>query len=205
MFSIVQIGFILSVVALFVVTLTIRLHFSPRAQTKRAVDFLSHAYGTPLSHEQTERYYNNSATTVPARIAAQVLENSFYSKDTASEMVRNERIKISCYVTLWIIAMLSRSTPLTTLAIVAQIMFSEQILSRWLRIEWFRIKCDKIFDDLYRLFQRKDDLEICAVELLVEYETVKATAGIQLSTNMFERNTDRTTREWQKIRHKLGI
>jgi hypothetical protein len=84
-------------------------------------------------------------------------------------------------------------------------MFSEQIISRWIRIEWFKIRCETIFDQLYGSFQRKEDLKICAIELLVEYETVKATAGIQLSTKPFERNTDQTNLEWKKIRAKLGI
>jgi hypothetical protein len=96
-YSSAQIAFVLAVIALFMANLLIRLYFSPRAQKKRYEDFLSHAFGTALSHRQTTKYYNNSATTVPSRIAGQVLENSFYSRDTAASMANEERIKIAIY------------------------------------------------------------------------------------------------------------
>jgi uncharacterized membrane protein YeiB len=94
LYSVVQIGFALSVVALFVGSLAIRL--SPRAQKRRYEDFLAHAFATQLSHQQTTRYYNNSAKTVPLRISAQVLENCLYTKSTASRMVTVERLKMFC-------------------------------------------------------------------------------------------------------------
>jgi hypothetical protein len=205
LYSVAQIGFVLFVIAFFVVNLLIRLYFSPRAQKRRYEDFLSHAYNTQLSHQQTTKYYNNSATTVPARIAAQVLENSFYSKDTASSMAVVERIKIIAYIVIWTVAALNRSTDLSTLGVAAQIVFSEQILSRWLRLEWLRLKCESIFDELFQLIKGGATLEPPAVRLLGEYEIVKATAGITLSTRLFERDQERTTREWAQIRTTLGI
>ena len=41
-----------------------------------------------------------------------------------------ERMKIVAYVVIWIIAVLNRSTDLSTVGVAAQIIFSEQILSR---------------------------------------------------------------------------
>lgn len=204
-YSVVQIGFVLSVIALFVGNLLIRLYFSPRAQKRRYEDFLSHAYGTQLSHQQTTQYYNNSATRAPARIAAQLLENNFYSKDTASSMAVVERIKIAAYVVIWIIAALNRSTDLSAVSVAAQIVFSEQILSRWLRLEWLRLRCESIFDDLFQLLKSGASLQVPAIKHLGEYEIVKATAGVTLSTRLFERNQERTTREWAQIRTTLGI
>src|SRR5580693_3561034 len=47
-FSFIQVAFPLSVVALFVVSLAIRLYFAPRAQSRRFQDFLSHAFEKPF-------------------------------------------------------------------------------------------------------------------------------------------------------------
>jgi hypothetical protein len=204
-YSVVQIAFVLAVIALFVANLLIRLYFSPRAQKKRYEDFLSNAYCTALSHRQTTKYYNNSATTVPSRIAAQVLENSFYSRDTASSMATEERLKIAGYALVWFIAVLNRSTDLSTIGVAAQIVFSEQVISRWLRIEWLRLKCEALFDELFQLMKNGTNLEVASVKVLGEYEIVKATAVITLSTRLFERNEERTTREWGEIRKTLGI
>jgi hypothetical protein len=181
------------------------LYFSPRAQKRRYEDFLSHAFGTALSHRQTTKYYNNSATATPNRIAAQVLENSFYSRDTSSSMATEERFKIAVYVLIWIIAVLNRSTDLSAIGVAAQIVFSEQVISRWLRIEWLRLKCEALFDELFQLIKSGTSLEVASVKVLGEYEIVKATAAITLSTRLFKRNEERTTREWAEIRKTLGI
>jgi hypothetical protein len=205
LYSLVQVGFVLSVIAFFVANVLIRFYFSPRAQKRRYEDFLSHAFDTALSHRQTTKYYNNSATTTPNRIAAQVLENSFYSRDTASSMATEERLKIALYVLIWIIAVLNRSTDLSTIGVAAQIVFSEQVISRWLRIEWLRLKCEALFDELFQLIKSGTNLEVASVKVLGEYEIVKATAAITLSTRLFKRNEERTTREWEEMRKTLGI
>jgi hypothetical protein len=204
-YSAVQIGFVLSVVAFFAGNLVVRLYFSPRAQERRLEDFLAHAYKTPLSHEQTKYYYINSATTVPARIAAQVLEKSFYSKSTASSMLPLEGLKVGAYLVIWLIAILNRSTDLTLLGVAAQILFSEQMISRWLRLEWLRFKCEGIFNELFECIQRGASLNIPAVRLLGKYEIAKAAAGIMLSTRVFEKHQERTNREWEQIRITLEI
>jgi hypothetical protein len=204
-YPVVQTVFVLSVMAFFVGNLAIRLYFSPRAQRRRYDDFLSHAYGIQLSYQQTENYYNNSATTVPARIASQVLENSFYSKNTASSMATVERIKVIPYLLLWFIVALTRSADLSIVAVAAQFVFSEQIVSRWLRLEWLRLRCESIFDELFQLLKSGSNLELPAVRLLGAYEIVKATAGIMLSTRLFERNQEQTDREWAQIRTTLSI
>jgi hypothetical protein len=203
--EVVQITFALSVVTLFCTGLTIRLYFFPRAQVRRYQDFLSHAFGKPLSHKQTVAYYNNSAKTTTARVAAQVLESSFFSKDTLSQMVARERIKVVFYALLWLVIILYRRTDLAVIGVVAQIVFSEQIISRWIRLEWFRWQCEKTYSQLFTLFQSKAKLEIPAWESLGRYEIAKATSCISLSTSIFERSSQRMNKEWDEIRSTLSI
>jgi hypothetical protein len=85
------------------------------------------------------------------------------------------------------------------------IIFSEQILSRWLRVEWLRRQCERTYDDLFRLFQSKGKLEVSALELLGRYEIAKATAAIPLSSRIFEQCCSRMNAEWAKIRATLRI
>ena len=204
-YTFVQIGFALSVMALFLCTLAIRLYFFPRAQVRRYQDFLSHAYEKPLSHKQTTGYYNNAETTVPTRIAAQVLESSFFSLDTLTRMSSRERIKVGVYVLVWVVTVLNRSTDLALVGVAAQILFSEQLLSRWLRLEWLRRECEKTFDDLFRLFQSEGKVGVFALEILGRYEMAKATAAISLSSRIFEKNRLRMNDEWDEIRATLQI
>ena len=204
-YSMTQIAFAVSVVSLFISGLSIKLYFFPRAQVRRYQDFLAHAYGQSLSHMQTEAYYNNASPSVSGRIAAQVLESSFFSLDTLSRMVAFERIRTAIYALIWVVAILNRTTDLAVIGVAAQIIFSEQIISRWVRTEWSRRECEKTYDDLFRLFQSKGALDIHSLELLGRYEIGKATAAISLSSSIFERNRLRMNKEWEGVRKTLGI
>jgi hypothetical protein len=100
---------------------------------------------------------------------------------------------------------LFRNTQLVLISVAAQIVFSEQIVSRWLRLEWLRGECEQIYDETFRLIQRKANLEIFGLELLGRYEMAKATAVISISTEIFEKNRQRLNSEWDKIRSTLNI
>lgn len=200
-----QLLFALSVVVLFVVTLTTRLYFFPRAQVCRYQDFLAHALGRGLTHDPTVAYYNNAADPGPTKVAAQVLESSFFSREILSRMLPRERIKLALYIIVWLIAVLYRQTDLAFIGVAAQILFSEQILSRWLRLEWFRWKCEKIYESLFSLFETRGDLTAAAFDQLGQYEIAKATSAISLSSNIFEQNRIHLNSEWEKIRKTLSL
>ena len=207
-YDIIQISFLLVVFVLCIVSISIRLHFSPRAQEYRYKDFLSHAYKLPLGEEQTKKYYNNNQDIPVKCIAAQTLENSFYSKNTALEMVKNERVKVASYVFIWLVAMLNRSTDLAWISIVAQLVLSEQILSRWLRIEWLGFKFERTFDDIFRLIQGGKDgnfFEVNTLEIAGRYEMAKSNAGITLSSKIFDESKEKMDKEWKGIRKLLGL
>jgi hypothetical protein len=120
-------------------------------------------------------------------------------------MAKIERIKIAAYVLLYALVILNRNTDLATIAIAAQIVFSEQIVSRWLRLEWLRRECERTYDDLYPQFQTKGQMDAFSIEALGRYEIAKATAAISLSSRVFERSSDRTNADWAKIRGVLGL
>ena len=200
-----QIAFALSVIALFCTTLAIRLYLFPRAQVERFRDFLSHALKKPLSHKITAAYYNNSATTTAARTAAQVLESSFFTKRILAKMAVSERIKVGGYALTWLILIFYRGTDLAWIGVAAQVLFSEQILSHWLRLEWFRSETEKIYSDVYRLFNNKAELKTAPSEFTVRYEIVKATSAVSLSTKIFQNNREMLNSEWNDIRKALGI
>jgi hypothetical protein len=203
--ELIQIAFALSVVALFAITMAIRLYFFPRAQVRRYEDFLSHAFGKPLSHKLTVAYYNNSATTPIGRVAAQLLESAFFTKEVLRNMLPRERTKFALYIVVWLIAILYRRTDLALLGLVAQIIFSEHIVSRWIRLEWFRWKCERIYDELFTLLRTSAKLDSATWDMLGQYEIAKATSALSLSTSVFEHNRDRLNAEWDEVRGTLHL
>ncbi len=208
MYDYTQIVFLILVIALSITSFSIRLYFSPRAQDCRLKDFLSHAYNTSLSPETTDHYYTTNEETSQKRLAAQALENSLYSKNTISEMVTFERIKVVIYFLLWFIAISNRSTDLAILALIAQIIFSEHIVLKWLRSEWLRRQFESVFDGLFQLFMgNKNDnqFEVRALQLMGKYETSKAIANITLSSKVFKKIETESNAEWATVRKRAGI
>lgn len=200
--------FAVSVAALFTIGLVSRLYLTPRAEDKRRQDFFTNASGVSLNHEKTDGYYNNDFTDPIKRMAAQVLENSHFSKAIALRMARTERIKVIAYAVTWLICVLNRQTDLGIVVAASQAIFSEQVLSKWLRLEWLRIRFEKTYDDVYRLFQSKPatlKFNAMTLESLGMYETAKANAAITLSSKIFLQLNSELSAEWDLIKAELKI
>ena len=123
-------------------------------------------------------------------------------------MLKFERGRVCVYALAWLWALSYRSTNLDLLAIAAQVVFSEQILSRWARMEWLRARVERIHDDLYALFQSTSNVigkefKARVMEALIGYETGKAQAGISLSSGTFRRLNPRLSSEWEAISRQV--
>lgn len=201
-------AFCFDVVVLFAVCTATRLYLTPRAEDKRRQDFFSSACGVNLTHEQTDGYYNNDERAPIRRIAAQVLENSHFSKKIALKMAQDERLKVGVYMALWFVCLLNRRSDLSVILAASQAVFSEQILSKWIRLEWLRSRFETTYDSTFRLFQSKpkaSEFNAMALETLSSYETAKANAAITLSSRHFERMNQNLSAEWEAIKESLKI
>jgi hypothetical protein len=200
--------FAVAVAALFAVGLVSRLYLTPRAEDKRRQDFFTSACGVSLTHETTDGYYNNDFSEPIKRMAAQALENSHFSKAIALRMARTERMKVAVYAVTWLICVLNRQTDLGIVVAASQAVFSEQVVSKWLRLEWLRIRFEKTYDDVYRLLQSKptaSKFNAMTLESLGMYETAKANAAITLCSKTFHRLNAELSAEWDQIKAGLKI
>lgn len=200
--------FCISVIVMFVLGMMLRLYLTPRAEDKRRQDFFSSAFNVNLIPQQTDGYYNNDSKDPIKRIAAQVLESSLFSKEIALRMARRERVKVAVYTLIWLVLLFNRQTDLGWIVVVSQAIFSEQILSRLFRLEWLRIRCERTFEDVYRLFQTKPStmqFNAHAMDALSMYETAKANAGVTLSSNIFDDLNPTLSAEWEIVKTTLKI
>lgn len=200
--------FAIAVVALFAIGLASRLYLTPRAEDKRRQDFFSSACGVSLTHDKTDGYYNNDFSEPIKRMAAQVLENSHFSKAIALRMAKGERTKVTAYALIWLLCLLNRQTDLGIVVAASQAVFSEQVISRWLRLEWLRMRFEKTYEDVYRLFQSRPSaskFSAMTLESLGMYETAKANGAITLSSRVFGDMNDALSIEWDRIKAELKI
>jgi hypothetical protein len=207
-YDFVMTAFAIAVIALFALGLVSRLYLTPRAEDKRRQDFFSSACGVGLTHEKTEGYYNNDFVEPIKRMAAQVLENSHFSKAIALRMARFERAKVAVYALAWLLCLLNRQTDLGIVVAASQAVFSEQVVSKWLRLEWLRIRFENTYDDVYRLLQSRptaSKFNAMTLESLGMYETAKANGAVTLSSRLFRQLNDELSAEWERIKRELKI
>lgn len=204
----VMVAFALVVIALFVLGLVTRLYLTPRAEEKRRLDFFTSALGINLTHETSVNYYNNAQTEPVKRMAAQLLENTHFTKAISLKMVRWERAKVVVYALAWILCMMSPNADLGLIVAASQAIFSEQIISRYCRLEWLRARCETLYDDVHRSFTSNavgDAFRAHTLNSLVSYETTKAIAAVTLSSKIFHGENKRLSDEWETIKRSLGI
>lgn len=208
--DILQVVFIVCALLFFFQGQIQKLYLFPRAEDKRRQELLSNSYGVTLTHEETVEYYNNDQTNPLKRLAASVMESAFFTREIVRKMLVGQRMKTIGYLVIYLIAVLNRSTNLEFLAVAAQAVFSEDIIARWLRMEWLRIRSEQVFDNLNRLFTARRDFsrrvaQSQAIDLFSFYETTKSTAAILLSSSLFHKQNARLTAEWEQVRGRLGI
>jgi len=207
-YDVVLLLFGISVATMFALGLILRLYFMPRAEDKRRQDFFGSACNVSLIHQQTDGYYNNDFKDPIKRMAAQVLENSLFSKEIALRMARRERLKVAIYALIWLVLLHNRRTDLGWVVAASQALLSEQILSKWLRLEWLRVRFEKTFDDVFKLFQTRPSIaqfNVHALDALSMYETAKANAAVTLSSKIFDDLNPTLSTEWEKVKAALRI
>jgi hypothetical protein len=130
------------------------------------------------------------------------MENCYFTRAVTLEMLKRERLIIPAYIALFLIAVFNRNTDLAIVPIAAQVIFSEQLFSRWLRLEWLSHRCGATYKRLYELFQSPPATRTRNARILdayAIYETSKANAAIALSSPIFFKLNPRLSEEWNQI------
>ena len=202
--------FSMSVVVHLAITLYVRFYLIPKAEGVRRKQLLSNSFGVPITSEKTQAYYNNPLIPSIQRLGANVLENSFFAKAICGKMAVHERAKILVYFIIWLIAALSRSTPIGLLVVITQIVFAGEIIARWVSLEVFRHRNEDLFEKLYQHFLHKIDFQsrqgiACILDAFATYEASKAAAALKQSTKIFYKLNPKLKAEWDDICNQLGM
>ncbi len=200
--------FALVVVSTFFLGNVTRLYFFPRAEDARRKEFLSNTFGFDLIHERTRGYYNNAESDPYKRMGMSVLENLFFTRAILRKMAPGVRAKAFIYLSIWLAVLIYRDTPLDWIASAAQVIFSEEVIARWLRVEWVRSRSERIYDSTYRLFQShptSNRIPAYAIDAFGDYETGKALGGLLLSEEIFNRLNSSLTKDWEVVKKGLAM
>jgi len=202
--------FIIFTLAFSIANNFLKIYLIPRAENKRRVHLLSNSLGISLDNEKTNAYYNNSINPSFLRLGANVFENSLFAKTVVSKMLVRERIKITLYILLFLVSILYKGANLSAVAIIAQTLFSGEVICKWLYMECLKNENEKIFDGLHNLFlsysdSRKNEFTAQIIDYVVKYESVKSYCGIKQSSKIFFQINSEVSKEWEEIKKKLKI
>ena len=100
---------------------------------------LSDAFGVGIGEQIRDGYYNNTLPKTARRLAATTLENTFFAKAILYEMLIKERIKNGMYFILLIALFVCRWPSTSWLLMLAQTVFSADLILKWIHLERFRI------------------------------------------------------------------
>jgi hypothetical protein len=196
------------VLASFICGLALRLYLIPRAEQARRGDFFSTAFDVGLTVERTDGYYNNAFVEPFKRTAAQLFENTLFTKAITGKMAVRERIKVAMYFGAWLVCLLWRDVEIGIVVAACQAVFSEQMLSKLLRLEWLRIQSERVYDKMQQLFQStatKTGFMAITLDALLIYETAKANASITFPSKLFDKMNPCLTEQWTRTQATFGI
>lgn len=186
------------------------LYLLPRAEQKRRKQLLSDSFGVALSPDKTSLYYNNEYPPSVQRLGANTMENAFFSHKIAARMLNRKRIIILVYLVAWILVFSIPHDNLELLTWITLLVFSQNIIGEWLRLEILRSRSEHIFNELHSHFLRKSDQDTSdaiatVLDAFVEYEAAKSSAGILLSKTDFDKLNPTLKKEWEQICQKLNM
>jgi membrane-bound metal-dependent hydrolase YbcI (DUF457 family) len=205
-----QVVFIILVLGHFTLSQVFRLYFFPRAENARRKHLLSDAFGISLSHDRTHLYYNNSCTPSLRRLGADTFENVYFSKEITHAMLGKDRIIMAVYLLAWLLAFTLRHNDISVLTWITQVVFSGQIIARWMNLEVLHCRHERVYDRLHDHFLHEiGDNSAKAIANILDaftlYESAKLSAGIVLSTKHFNRLNPSLSESWNRIRKELNI
>lgn len=208
--SILQTFFLVVVLTYFVLSQISRFYLIPKAEKIRRMQMLSDAFDVPLSHEKTQNYYNNIFPASFSRLGANTMENSLFSSNVAAEMLYPKRLIIGGYILAWFIAFSLRHNDLDVLTWITQLVFSGEIIAQWLNLEFLRYRHDRTYEQLHNHFlhgidSNKLEAKASILNSFTEYESAKASAGLLLSTKVFNKLNPSLTKKWSEIRNELKM
>lgn len=204
-----KILFICSTLLSFVLGLVNRFHLIPKAERIRRKQNLSDALGISLTDEHTNLYYNNQYSNSIYKLGANTFENSLFSKEIASVMLKKTRIAVGGYLLIWLVAVTTRKTNLDLITWITQIVFSGEIIVSWISLEILRLRHERVYERFYDFFrnnQKQNPQALATIlDIFTDYESAKSAASLKLSTKTFNRLNPSLSEKWTKIRKKLKM
>lgn len=179
--------------------------FKNFAENERRKTLISNAYGSELTDKKAIGYYNNNEKNSIKKLGVNVFESTFFTKSNTNIMIKQNSVKIIIDVIIWLVIVLIMKDKNIVLCITQSI-FSSEILISYFKLLYFNNKVNGIYNKLFTLFitnkySNKNEAQL--LEYAFEYECLKSSAHILLSSSNFNQNNEKWTEDWESIKNKV--
>jgi hypothetical protein len=142
------------------------------------------------------------------KIAAQTFENTLFTKEICRRMFNRQIPWVVLYGAFLIVGLATKETPIAFWCAVAQILFGEQIVMRFVRLWWLQRRSEQIHEELRHLYVGGSSgvpFDAIAMDAYTRYEKSKSTAGVTLSSGIYEELNPTLSAEWDRLRVTYAI
>jgi hypothetical protein len=171
---------------------------------------LTNALNVPLGDKARKNYYNNLLPPSPDRLVATTFENAFFTHAILQRMLRKKRLSTGAYSIIFVLIVAYRSTTSELLVILAQTIFSVDLLLHWIRMERFAYRVNRTKQELHQFFLqggKAGDQNGLAIGLaaFADYECAKDEAAMPVDELLFKNLNAKLSNDWDQLRSSLKI
>jgi hypothetical protein len=171
---------------------------------------LSDALGAAVGDQVREGYFNSPLPPSFLRLATTTLENTLFTGEILAKMLAKERTKIAVYACTLLLLLTIRATSTGWLLLLAQTLFSADLVLAWVRMERFRVRTNRVHESLKQFFLQDGNIEKpnCIAIVLVaftDYECAKDEATLRLDPAVFAKLNPVLSRRWEEMKMRLNI
>lgn len=177
----------------------------PKAEKLRRKVIIDDAFLLDTIEDKTEGYYNNNLNSSSEKLILNVFESIYFTLNITKKMIFKEIVKGIVSLIVLIIAFNVLSGTELVL-VIFQVLFSGNYILGSVNLIAYYKKLEDLYNDFYRSVITENSYSretlICLHALCVEYEVVKATYKIRLSSKIFNKLNPELSVKWEDLQKK---
>jgi hypothetical protein len=185
---------------------TIFSYLFQSAEANRRNDFFDNSLNTQIADKNSFGYFSND-TMAPGilKLGVNSFENSFFTKNVASEMLHG-KVKI-CIVMVLIYIVVSLSGDRSLVVLFLQLALPFTLIQKTIRLFVLRNRVEDVFTKFQTIFSsaKEDNKAGLILHNATSYETALAWGGIQTDDDIFHKLNPQLSIEWETIKDRYGL
>ena len=172
-----------------------------KAENELRKTMISNSFDINITTTKTDNYYTNNVKPSIERMGMNCFESTLYTNKITEKMIGNKFVKVMILIISWII-FITKIDNIAIILLLTQIIFSTDVLLDFVKIIYYHIKVDTIYNNFYRMLvtNKYEEKNIpMIIELVMEYECLKNYCHITLSDKIFRKENIELEKKWKEI------